>query len=152
MVKWLFLWMLILGSVGMSLGSAELVTGLGLEEVQSVQGYDTFKAWDMVKHLDPKIKLNTNILSRIDIVRNGGKIPPAKFKAALKKQLGDILNSADEVNANKILDRLNEAHINEKHFDNLVQRLDNPNYLNTLVKDLKQNPEWFEFFLDLWYS
>ncbi|WP_284284693.1 hypothetical protein, partial [Portibacter lacus] len=126
-----------------------VLAGTEIASVESAQGQEIVNSWVVVKHLNPKIHLNPNILERISSIRTGGKIPVDKFDDALNKQLGQILNSADEIKANKILDRLQEAHVNEKHFDDIVERLENPLYQDKLVKDLKENPDWFETFDDI---
>jgi hypothetical protein len=103
-------------------------------------------AWDLVKHLDEGVRLNVNALGKLDNLLTSGKIPKAKLESALNSHLGDILNAADEVNVGKILDRLNLQHVDELHFDNIIQRLDN---YPTLKQDLFDNPDWFDTFDDI---
>ncbi|MCO5277386.1 MAG: hypothetical protein M9911_05305 [Saprospiraceae bacterium] len=104
------------------------------------------RAWESVHHLKEGVRLNTTILGKIDNLRTAGKIPTDKLDVALKNQLGEILDAADNTTVNKILDRLNMSHVNEAHFDKITQRLTNPEYKLTLLKDLMDNPQWFEDF------
>ena len=107
------------------------------------------KAWESVSHLKESVRLNTTILGKIDNLRSAEKIPEDKLDLVLKNQLGEILDAADGAAVNKILDRLNMSHVNEAHFDKITQRLTNPEYKQTLLKDLKDNPQWFETFDDI---
>lgn len=102
-----------------------------------------FNAWDLVKHLDEGVKLNVNALGKLNNLLTSGKIPKAKLESALESHLGDILNAADDVNLGKILDRLNEAHVNEAHFDEITLRL---NKYSDVKGEILNNPEQFEFF------
>ena len=115
-------------------------------EFIATKGEDGVKAWDLVKHLDEGVRLNVNALGKLDNLLTSGKIPKAKLESALNSHLGDILNAADEVNVGKILDRLNLQHVDELHFDNIIQRLDN---YPTLRQDLIDNPDWFDTFDDI---
>ncbi|MCB0665967.1 MAG: hypothetical protein KDC80_09110 [Saprospiraceae bacterium] len=101
------------------------------------------RAWEAVKHLNPKIKLEPSVLGKIDEILSGGVIPEAKFRDALNKQFGEILDAGNDVQVNKILDRLKEAHVNDKHFDEIVLRFDK---YPEVTQELKNFPDQFEFF------
>ncbi|MCO5277384.1 MAG: TraB/GumN family protein, partial [Saprospiraceae bacterium] len=104
------------------------------------------RAWESVHHLKEGVRLNTTILGKIDNLRTAGKIPATKLDLALKNQLGEILDAADNTAVNQILDRLNMSHVNEAHFDKITQRLYN---YPDLKQDLINNPNWFETFDDI---
>jgi hypothetical protein len=105
----------------------------------------TIKAWETaIKH--SKVRTSVSALTKIDNILSNGRIPVAKLKAAIDGNLGDILNAGDATNLGKILDRLNLQHVNEAHFDEILQRLSN---YPTLKQDLITNPQWFETFDDI---
>ena len=112
-------------------------------------GAGRVNTWEVVRNLGDHVRLNPAILKKLDDLLAGGNIPPVKFENALNKQFGEVLDAGNNVQVNKILDRLKETHVNEKHFDELIARLENPNYQSTLVIDLKSNPDWFETFEDI---
>jgi len=112
---------------------------------KSAVGCDVIKAWETaIKH--SKVRTSVTALTKIENILTSGRIPTTKFKAAIDGNLGDILNAADDINMGKILDRLNLQHVNEAHFDEILQRLSN---YPTLKQDLIANPHWFETFDDI---
>ncbi len=122
------------------------IEGVGVEKVveKSAVGRKVVKAWESVEHLGDVVRLNSTILGKIDAIRNSGNIPVEKFDLALKQQFGQILDSANEIDANKILDRLQEAHVNDKHFDEVIHRLQK--YPTKVAQELITYPDQFEFF------
>jgi len=102
-------------------------------------------AWEIAI---PHSGLRTNVtaLNKIDNILSSGRVTQSKLKNAINGSLGDVLNVADNTNLGKILDRLNLSHVNDAHFDKIIQRLDD--YPN-LKQDLLNHSDWFETFDDI---
>lgn len=92
----------------------------------------------------PKIANRTGALSKIEDIISSGRIPREKLVDAIKGDLGDILNAADDTQLGNILNRLNLEDATSKHLDELTKRLGNNKY--KIKQDLIDNPSAFDDF------
>ena len=102
-------------------------------------------AWkSCIKHTN--LRTNPNFLETVnDLVNNTPKeIDHAKIEDALNGSFGDVISNASVDDLVQITDRMNMLHFNAQHLDEIIERLDNPEYL--IKQDLIDNPSAFKDF------